>query len=256
MANFVYDFLYSLPDSFNSFGDILERYIRVRIEECGFNPVLDKTWKKILKKSISAPDFTLSEENATIFIEVKRKHLPEIPKIIQSNDSFSRHLDDSIVKGVIQIYSLANELVNQKPNQINNFENFFGIVVTYKDDYLRGGQQFWDEFLRDQVTARLKDKDIDPYIIPPENIFVLPVDDIDYLLAFILDYPDKKISEVLKQVIEYEADVNRSSFFFRDHLSRMSKSGLSRPNHLWNKTKNMMDELTQKMQNFENNHRK
>lgn len=250
-ANFIYDFLYDLPDSFSSFGDILEKYVRQQIEAQGLSPILDKSWKKILGKTTSAPDFTISQSDATVFIEVKRKHLPEIPKILQTNDTFARHLDDSIVKGVVQIYSLAKELLQNRPDCIQNFDSFYGVVVTYKNDYLRGGQQFWDEFLSDEVTKQLKKLDIKPDLITPENIFLLPIDDMDYLLSFLEKHPEKSIGEVFEQVKEYEADPARSSFFFHDHLSRIAGGQTPRPEHLWEKIAVVIDEITNKMLDHE-----
>lgn len=250
-ANFVYDFLYDLPGSFGDFGDILEKYVRQQLEAQGFSPVLDKSWKKILGKDISAPDFTICQDNATVFIEAKRKHLPEIPKILQTNDTFSRHLDDSVVKGVVQIYSLADEILKSRPDCVKNFDNFYGVVVSYKNDYLRGGQQFWDEFLRDEIIAKLNELGIDPNLIPPENIFLLPIDDIDYLMTFLEEHPNETFGSVFAKVKEFEADPARSSFFFHDHLSRIAGGRIPRPEHLWQKIAGVIDEIVQKMKRHE-----
>ena len=251
-ANFIYDFLYDLPDNFGAFGDILEKYIRQQFETQGFDPILDKSWKKILGKEVSAPDFTICQDDGTTFIEAKRKHLSDIPKVMQTNDTFSRHLDDSIVKGVVQIYSLAHELLQARPDRVKNFDNFYGVVVSFKDHYLRGGQQFWDEFLRDEITEKLTARGIDPNIMPAENIFLLSVDEFDYLAAFLAQNPHMTFGSVFAQVKEFEADPGRSSFFFQDHLKRIAGGAIPRPEHLWGKIAAVIDEVTEKMRRHEN----
>ena len=251
-ANFVYDFLYDMPDNFGSFGDILEKYVRQQLEGLGYNLMLDKSWKKILGKDVvSAPDFTIPQEDGTTFIEAKRKHLTDIPKIMQTNDSLSRHLDDSIVKGVIQIYSLAHELLQQRPDCIKNFNNFYGVVVSFKAHYLRGGQQFWDEFLREEIVEKLKIQGIDPTLIPAENIFLLSVDEFDYLSAFLEQHRDATLGAIFSQVKEFEANPQHSSFFFHDHLARIAGGASPGPEHLWEKISGVIDEITVKMQKYE-----
>lgn len=251
-ANFIYDFLYDLPDSFGEFGGILEKYVRQQLEELECNIILDKSWKKILSKNfVSAPDFTIPQEDGTIFIEAKRKHLTDIPKIMQSNDALSRHLDDSIVKGVIQIYSLAHELLNERPDSIKNFDNFYGVVVSFKDHYLRGGQQFWDEFLRDEIEEKLIAHDIDPNLIPAENIFLLSVDEFDYLSAFLAQNPKITLGSIFSKVKEFEADPQRRSFFFHDHLQRIAGGDFHRPEHLWQKIADVIDGVTERMKKYE-----
>lgn len=251
-TNFIYDFLYDvLPDRFGKFGDILEKYVRQCLESKGYEPILDKSWKKILGKEISAPDFTLCDNDATIFIEAKRKHLPNIPQIFQTNDTFSKHLDDSVVKGFVQIYTLANELLKDRPDNIKNFKNLYGVVVSYKNDYLRGGEQFWDEFLKDELLKKLNALNIDHKIIPPENMFLLPVDDIDYLMEFLEKYPDQTFGSVFASVKEYEADPVQSSFFFQDHLAKIAGEQIPRPEHLWKKLDIMMGDVIKKMKAYE-----
>ena len=225
----------------------MEKYVRQQIEAQGLSPILDKSWKKILGKVISAPDFTIVQDDATVFIEVKRKHLPEVPKVLQTNDAFACHLDDSVVKGVVEMYSLASEVMKTRPDCIKNFDGFYGVVVTYKNDYLRGGQQFWDEFLREEVAEQLDNLSIDPNMIQPENIFLLPIDDMDYLLAFLKENPESTLGAVFEQVKEYEADPACSSFFFHDHLSRIAGGQTPRPEYLWDKISVVIDEITDKM---------
>ncbi len=246
-SHFIYDYLYSLPDSFSSFGSILEKYVRLQLDAQELKPILDKSWKKILKKPVSAPDFTIAQDCATTFIEVKRKHLPDISKVLQTNDTFSRHLDDSVVKGIVQIYSLANELIINRPSEIKNFNNFYGVVVTYKDDHLRGGKQFWEEFLEKEVLKELKRLKIDSNIIPPENIFLLPIDEVDYLLAFLKKNSKHNFSTIFEKVKEYEANPATSKFFFHDHLQTISGGQIPRPEHLWRKFTTITDEMVEKL---------
>lgn len=251
-SNFIYDFLFDLPGRFEEFGDILEKYVRQQLEGMNFDMIPDNSWKKILKKQLSVPDFTIIQEDATTFIESKRKHVPDILKVMQTNDTLARHLDDSIVNGVVQIYSLANELIQQKPNQIRNLENLYGVIVSFKDHYLRGGQQFWDEFLRDEISEKLNLLKIDPNLIPPENIFLLSVDEFDYLMAFLAKNPSQTFNAVFTQIKEFEADPQRSSYFFQDHLARISGGKTPRPEHLWNRMAGVIEEVTSKVQLLQN----
>jgi hypothetical protein len=250
-VNFIYDFLYNLPDRFDKFGDIFEKYVRQQLETQGFLPILDKSWTKILGKNISAPDFTICQDDATIFIETKRKHLQEDTKILQTNDAFACHLDDSVVKGVLQIYSLANEILKSRPERVKNFDNFYGVVVSYKNDYLRGGQQFWDEFLRDEVVPQLNERGIDPNLIPPENILVLPIDEMDDLMAFLAVHPNETFGSIFAKVKKYEADPAQRSYFFVDYLKKIAGAPIPGPAHLGQKFDSVTDNIVEIMECYE-----
>ena len=167
---------------------------------------------------------------------------------MQTNDTLSRHLDDSIVSGIIQIYSLANKLIQKKPNQIKNTKNLYGVVVSFKEQYFRGGRQFWDEFLRDEITEKLKALNIEPNLIPPENIFLLSIDEFDYLITFLSQHPEQTFNTVFSQVKEFETDPQSARFFFRDHLTRIAGGSSPRPDHLLKKISSVIGDVMTKKQ--------
>ena len=167
---------------------------------------------------------------------------------MQTNDTLARHLDDSIIKGVLQIYSLAHELLQKRPVYIKNFDNFYGVVVSSKDHYLCGGQQFWDEFLRDEITKELVAKDIEPNLIPAENIFLLSIHEFDYLTAFLSQNSSVTFGYIFSQVKEFQADPQRSSFFFQDHLKRIAGDVIPSPEHLRWKVDGGIEEIIQKVE--------
>jgi hypothetical protein len=140
-----------------------------------------------------------------------------------------------------------------RPPYIKNFDNFYGVVVSFRDHYLRGGQQFWDEFLSDEITEKLTALGIAPNLIPAENIFLLSVDEFDYLATFLAKNPGVTFGSVFSQVKEFEAEPQRSSFFFHDHLARIAGGTAPRTEHLWQKIASVIDEITKKMQRFEEN---
>ena len=226
---------------------ILEKYVRAELDKAKKSYILDSSWKKILGKNIKVPDFTIVEDDATIFVEVKRKHISNIVKVFQTNDALAKNLDDSVVSGVLQIYSLADELLKNKSDKIKS-NTFYGIVVGYKESYLRGGQQFWNEFLSEAVTAELAKLEIDPNIIPPSNLLLLSVDDFDFLMAVLDQNSELSFASIFSKVGTYDDTPEHRSFFFQDHLERITGNKKQRPEHLMDRITDVIEEITSTLQ--------
>lgn len=237
-ANFIDDFLSKQMDDWGRiFGEIFEEYVEARLQDVSAEYFSDKVWEKRLSGNHKVPDFTLPYPDATVLIEVKSKPLGLQPSVYQTNTSLANNLNDSIVKGVVQIYSLAHALRQKPQDDIKNTDNFYGIVVTYKNHLLGSGVSFWKEFLRGKVEEELKELDIDINIIRPENLFFLSIDEFDYLIMFMKRYPDKPLVNVLEQAKEFAATPATSSYFFEDYLRRMSpENTLAVPDWLLKRT--------------------
>ena len=251
-ANFIYDFLCSHSDRFQDFGEILEKYMAGRLNASGYDFRRDRQWRSLFGIDVSAPDFTVLDKDCIIFIEAKRKDLPLIPKVLQTNYSFSKNLDDSIIKGVLQIYNLAHELTLRDSELLTTREEMFGVVVSYRDHFLRGGQQFWDEFLSEEIPGELRARGISLDLIPVENLFLISVDEFDDLLDFLKRNPSQSFRSVFTSIKMAERDPARSSFFFSDHLRNLGGEK-PYPEHLWNRMKQVIDETIDLVQKLERN---
>jgi hypothetical protein len=216
------------------FGEVFEQYILDRLTWLELPIILGKKWKKIFKDidEKSAPDFTVPYEDCTVFIEVKSKEFPQVPKVFQSNDSLEKNLNDTITKGVMQIFSLANQIRLVKPEEIKNTALFYGMVVTYKDHFLKGGAAVWDEFLGKIIENELKEANIPSYLIPPENFFFISVAEYDYLSTYLKNHPELALRDVLESIKKFEATPETQAMTLGQHLENLSGKHLTPPPYL------------------------
>lgn len=106
--------------------------------------------------------------------------------------------------------------------EITNADNLYGIVVTYKDHFLKGGAAVWEEFLGEIVKTELDSKKIAHDIMLPGNLFFISVAEFDCLVTYLKNNPQVSLVTVLELVKEREKVPETQAATLIQHLNKMS----------------------------------
>jgi len=175
MHSYVYNIMKtSYPDTFSEdFGKRLERYLELGLKECG----IEYENESILKRKYNLSkvvDYRIAEH---ILVECKAIELHPRSGILRRPEILQNELKSSIIKAYSQILSTANSI---DPNQ-----NWYGLVVTYKETYIGFGNDAWDEFLEKPITDFCIKNNIPISILKPENLFFITAEYWDYLMQIL-----------------------------------------------------------------------
>lgn len=194
MKHFVYNFLKQNSFSFpEEFGKRQERYLELGLKEVN---IQYKTENE-LRKLYSLEKVTDYLVNNNILIECKAIELHPRSGILRTHDIISNELNKSITKAYCQLLSTARV--------IDENQEWYGIIITYKEMYLGFGNDAWDEFLKTRVTEFCNQNNIDLGILPPNNLFFIDIESWDYIIQAI---KDKKGN--LKEILAKAKDLNTS----------------------------------------------
>ena len=167
------------------FGKILENYIDRGLATLNIEYHVEK---KLLSAfpDRNVTDFLVPLSDLTLLIEVKAVELRPIVKVFPADKPLQHELEDSIIKGTIQGFSLANSIsLGSDSLFIPSRTNIFLMIVTYRDLFLGAGDVAWEEFLKEEVESVLKSKEIRTDLIPPDHIIILSVDEFDQFISII-----------------------------------------------------------------------
>lgn len=174
IKHFVYTYMKLNSQLFSQeFGLRMERYIELGLKELTVEFVTETDLKrKYLLNKVS--DFFVEND---ILIESKAIELTPRSAVLRSPDIISSDLKSSIVKAYCQLLSTAKVI---DPSQ-----EWFGIIITYKEMYLGFGTDAWEEFLRNPVESFIKENSLDLSILPPRNLFFIDLEYWDYLIQVV-----------------------------------------------------------------------
>lgn len=176
IKHYIYNYLKENSTFFSEeFGKRLEKYVELGLIEnkIHFQKETELKTKYNLKR---VTDF-LVENN--ILIEVKAIELHPRSGVLRTKDILTNDLDSTIIKAYTQLLETALKV---NPNQ-----EYYGIIITYKEMYLGFGADAWDEFLKEPIEAFCLQNTIDISILPPQNLCFINIEDWDYMMQAIKD---------------------------------------------------------------------
>ncbi len=176
LENFFYDFAKRKSSgAFNEkFGFVFESYVgrgvRIISENCLNESEIKQRYRN--KKSV---DYLIEASNGNLLVECKAIELSPYARVNPSDEVLEKNLKDSIIKSIaqsIEVITAAQKSAN-KPQS----NDYYILIVTYKELYLGNGEIAWDEFIRDAVRKEYPDHDIS--VIDPEKLFFASIHDFD-----------------------------------------------------------------------------
>jgi len=204
MNHYIYDFLKRESNFPEEFGYRLEKYIALGLTEIKANFIPEVELKKRLRAHSKLVDFILEDDK--ILIECKAIELSPSTSVIPTVGFLYSGLKDSVIKAYVkQMLTVAPQLENATN------EEFFGIILTYKEMY-------WSKFvdLYDVVKDQINDEH-DIKILPPSNVFIIDLLTWDKIVQIVKD-GKASLREILQKAKVNNSDPITSKLLFNMHL--------------------------------------
>jgi len=194
VKHFIYNYLKGNCSDFpREFGRRLERYLELGLKQNSIDFENETALKRKYNLS-KVSDFSIEPD---ILIEAKGIELHPRSGVIRTKDLLTNDLDKTIINAYIQLLSTASIIDPSK--------QWWGIIVTYKEMYLGFGADAWEEFLKESIEKYCSTNSINLYVLPPENLFFINVEDWDHIMQVI---HERKAS--LKQILVKAKQLNAS----------------------------------------------
>lgn len=198
------------------FGRVLERYVGQQLRSLGL-PV--KGEKDLADPGADelAVDFCVECQEGPVLLEVKSIQPSHRIKVHPSNELLASDLKSSVVKGVVQGFATAARLSGGEPGIGGKSAVPMLVIVTLGRLYMWNGGVAWDDWLGEAVLPKLEQRGIDRGLIPPGRIFVLSIDDFDWLVHSCRTLSTSPFRR-LEDVVERNSELHGARFVIEDHL--------------------------------------
>ena len=213
---------------FERFGQVFENYIAKSFNSI---PIKFLSEKELMRSfpGKKVTDFLIPYKEFNLLVELKAIQLNQIARVNPSNSILNTELRDSVCKGIIQGYSLANSISQSEDTlSLHTRNEFFLMIITYKNIFLGAGEDAWTEFLYESVSDYLEKNSIDQNIIPPNRIIFLSLDEFDNLISVLFNQR-AKMPNILYKLIENNKEYITKKFTFSQHLEEWMRGELIHP---------------------------
>lgn len=129
-------------------------------------------------------DYVVECEDSVIFFEVKSVRLPEFCKANPEPEIITSALSDNVIKAYLQGFELGKAMFDSGIKK-----NFFMIVVCYDDMYLGNPTTVWEQYVRTEIGKDFSDDYLDANL-SPDSVFVVGINDLEYILSAIKNTRD------------------------------------------------------------------
>lgn len=224
---FLYDFLKTnFQEKFpEAFGHSMEKYLEKGIKLQKVKYHAESYLKKIVPGGKSA-DYALEYESSFVILESKAIETKKLSQINPTDEILFNEYKTSIIKGIKQAYSTAKALnAKSEPSK----KKFYVLIISYKQLFLGTAKKIWDEFAGKDIEEFLIEHEIDKSIIPPDNIFIVSVDEYDQLISTLLNNKKYTLSELLAKFTQDNAKPETSCLTISQHLHRVDPSHIDIP---------------------------
>jgi len=208
---YIYDFLKANDPSFTEhFGKRMEKYVELGLMEAKCQYISENDLRKIISKESKVVDFVVDN---CILIECKAIELPNRPSTLPNSLLFYNALKDSIVKAYAkQMLTVANNLQNSQ-------QEFFGIIVTYKEFNICNGLDIWDNLLKHTTIGYAMENNLHVDLLPPQNLYIMDVATWDKIIQ-VMKTTKKSLYKVLLKAKEDDAKPQSKKGIFQFHLEQ------------------------------------
>ena len=158
-----------------------ERYVESCLEYMGKDFFTESQLRERLGRG-KVTDFLVPDEDRSILVEVKAVELAPLVQVLPFSHFMIQRLKGNVVKAAVQGYTMVERLRDAGERVgFNVGREFFLLVVTYRDLNLGTGREAWEEFLGVAMAAEFSNPDTRK--LPPENIFVLSITELEQIIA-------------------------------------------------------------------------
>ena len=192
IKHFIYNYLKeNSPEFPEEFGSRLNKYVELGLTE---NKILfeNDTVLKAKYPEGKVADFLIESD---ILVEVKAIELNPRAGVLRTNDILVKDLDKTIIKAYTQLLETAFK--------VNPTQEYYGIIITYKEMYLGFGADAWEEFMKEPIETYCLQNSIEIAILPPQNLVFISIENWDYMMQAI-----KEGKATLKEILLKGKELN------------------------------------------------
>jgi hypothetical protein len=201
LSDFIYDTLRrrDLAAFMNAFGPMFEGYVRLGIESTGIPFLDEEKLRQLVGSGSKVVDFLIVEPDVNVFIDAKGVEVGLDGMTSYRPGDVTNAVKSSVIKGVSQGLTIARLLRTGAhiPNADFTRSRNFLILVTYKDLFLGTAEEFYESYGKGRLDSILQG-DLTDTPIPLENVFIISIDEFEYLIACVLS--SHSFGEILRPV--------------------------------------------------------
>lgn len=246
IENYIFDTLrQDDPQKFNeTFGKIFENYIYQCLEYLSVKFIKEIEIKNFFDVGEKCVDFIIPEEKSNILIDAKGIELPKMGLLTHLKQIIVDKTKTSVIKGIEQGLSTSKKINSNKDlkKMLNNNEDNYLIIISYKDLYVGNGLDFYNNIAKEKMDKLISLYDYTN--LPIENMYFLSIDDFE-LLVQTKKTLNTSFGNILEEIKQKDIKQETKKFIFRQHIEEiLDKRKMNRefPNFLEEKFSELADE--------------
>ncbi len=238
LENTIYDtFKENDPEKFmNNFGPIFESHVARCIGHSNISHTREAEIQAKLSRQKRAVDFVLREtEETCMLIDAKAVEMGTIAQTTDEPDIVYRGTK-SIIKGIEQGLSTVQSLEEAKLADpiLKQASNYFLVIVTFKEMYLRNGKEYAEAIAPESVARRYSSYPLGGPKLPPENIFFITISDLE-IVSELVRTKKTRFEDILQACKTKDSGPpGTGNFVFRQHLFEQFGGELDYPQFVLN----------------------
>ena len=209
LSDFIFDTLRrrDLAAFMDAFGPMFEGYVRLGIESTGISFLDEDKLRQLVGSGSKVVDFLIVEPDVNVFIDAKGVEVGLDGMTSYRPGDVTNAVKSSVIKGISQGLTIARLLRTGShiPKADFTRSRNFLILVSYKDLFLGTAQEFHESYGKGRLDSILQGDPADTPI-PLENVFIISIDEFEYLIACVLS--SHSFGEILRPVQKRAADPN------------------------------------------------
>jgi hypothetical protein len=223
------------------FGAVFERYVEKGLDYSRVRYCNEAEIRLVLGAKHKAVDFILNEGGDSILIDAKAVELSYSAKVSHRTEIIQGATRNSVLKAIEQAFSVINEIETHKYNHsvIALRNNYYLLIITYKELYLTGGEYFYDHIAKrecDEISKKYEYSMKLPY----ENIFFLTIEEHEIVTAMIRN--GISISALLEKAVANQKKPETRKYEFHQHFPDFVSTN-PLPEYLMDEINRMMDNV-------------
>lgn len=207
------------PNAFmDKFGHMFEEYVREALQSANIEFLDEKAILQMVEGRSKVTDFLIVESHVNVFIDAKGIEVGHLGMTSHCADVVADKLKTSVVKGIVQGIELVSALRSSSSAMHVNWDTSrnFLLLVTYKDLLLGTGQDFYEVYAKERLTAALNHPP-DKLCIPLEHIYIISANEFDCLIGCIMERR-VTFSDILKDAVSKDGQSQTKKLQLVQHL--------------------------------------
>lgn len=218
IQTFIYDLLRrDDAESFmDKFGRVFENAVTQLLNESEIRYFTENDLKDYLPQENKVVDFLIPHPEANIFIDAKGVEINQKGMVTLRPGDIASSIRSSVLKTIEQSHSVNRELIRKNNADIPFQKESYIICLTYKNLFLGNGS-FLNKSYANHDMRKIRDRHLEEYQIPDENIFCISFEEFEYLLSSCKEYA-KPVHEVLREAVAKNQTPTSGIFLFAHHI--------------------------------------